>query len=36
MQKLTLDLDQNFIIPFRRKILENIIIDRKSKYTVVS
>jgi len=33
MEKLTLNLDQNYYIPFRRKILQNIIIDRKSKYT---
>lgn len=36
MEKLILNLDDNYIIPYKRKILENIIIDRKSKYTVVS
>ena len=35
MEKLTLDLNQNFILPFRRKILQNNVIDRKSKYTTV-
>lgn len=36
MEKLTLSLEQNYYIPFRRKILQNIIVDRKSKYTTVS
>ncbi len=35
MEKLTLNLDKNYYLPFRRKILQNIIIDRKSKYTTV-
>ncbi len=35
MQKLTLNLEQNYILSYKRKILENIIIDRKSKYTTV-
>ena len=35
MQKITLDLEQNYILSYRRKIIQNIIIDRKSKYTVV-
>jgi len=35
MEKLTLDLDQNYYLPFRKKILQNVIIDRKSKYTTV-
>ena len=35
MQKLTLDLDKNYILWYKRKILQNLIIDRKSKYTVV-
>gem|GEM_PF-890672 len=35
MQKLTLNLEKNYILSYRRKILKNIIIDRKSKYTTV-
>ena len=35
MQKLTLDLDKKYILSYRRKVIQNIIIDRKSKYTVV-
>ena len=35
MQKLSLDLDKNYILSYKRKVLQNIIIDRKSKYTVV-
>ncbi len=35
MQSLTLNLEQNYILSYRRKIIQNIIIDRKSKYTVV-
>ncbi len=35
MQKLSLDLEKNYILSYKRKILQNIIIDRKSKYTVV-
>jgi len=35
MQKLSLNLTQNYILSYKRKILQNIIIDRKSKYTVV-
>lgn len=35
MQNLTLNLDQNYILSYKRKILQNIITDRKSKYTVV-
>ncbi len=36
MEKLTLDLEQNYYFPFRRKILQNVIVDRKSKYTTVA
>lgn len=32
---LSLDIWENKIFSFRRKILQNIIIDRKSKYTTV-
>ena len=35
MQKLSLNLEKNYILWYKRKILQNIIIDRKSKYTVV-
>jgi putative IMPACT (imprinted ancient) family translation regulator len=35
MQKLSLSLEQNYILSYKRKILPNVIIDRKSKYTVV-
>jgi len=35
MEKLTFNLDANFYLPFRRKIMQNNIIDRKSKYTTV-
>jgi hypothetical protein len=35
MQKLTLNLEKNYILSYKRKIIQNIIIDRKSKYTVV-
>jgi len=35
MEKLTLSLDKTFILSFKRKILKNIIIDRKSKYTTI-
>jgi len=35
MEKLTFNLDKNYYLPFRRKILQNNIIDRKSKYTTV-
>ncbi len=35
MQKLSLDLEKNYILSYKRKVLQNIIIDRKSKYTVV-
>jgi putative IMPACT (imprinted ancient) family translation regulator len=35
MQKLSLSLEQNYILSYKRKILPNILIDRKSKYTVV-
>lgn len=33
MDKLTLNLEKNYILSFKRKILKNNIIDRKSKYT---
>jgi len=35
MQKLSLNLDKNYILWYKRKILKNIIIDRKSKYTTI-
>ena len=35
MEKITLNLDKNYYVPFKRKILQNVIIDRKSKYTTV-
>ena len=35
MEKLTLSLDKTFTLSFKRKILKNIIIDRKSKYTTI-
>ncbi len=35
MEKLTLSLDKTYTLSFKRKILKNIIIDRKSKYTVI-
>jgi hypothetical protein len=35
MQKLSLSLEQNYILSYKRKILPNVIVDRKSKYTVV-
>ena len=35
MQKLSLNLEKNYILSYKRKILQNVIIDRKSKYTVV-
>jgi putative IMPACT (imprinted ancient) family translation regulator len=35
MQKLSLNLEQNYILSYKRKILPNVIVDRKSKYTVV-
>ena len=35
MQKLTLNLEENYILSFKRKVLKNNIIDRKSKYTTV-
>jgi len=35
MEKLTLSLDKTYSLSFKRKILKNIIIDRKSKYTTI-
>lgn len=35
MEKLTLNLDKNYYLSFKRKILQNNIVDRKSKYTTV-
>jgi len=35
MEKITLNLQKNYYLPFRRKIIQNNIIDRKSKYTTV-
>ena len=35
MEKLTLNLEKNYTLSYKRKVLENNIIDRKSKYTTV-
>jgi len=35
MEKLTLNLEKNYILSYKRKILKNNIVDRKSKYTTI-
>jgi putative IMPACT (imprinted ancient) family translation regulator len=35
MEKLTLNLEKNYILSYKRKVLKNNIVDRKSKYTTI-
>ena len=35
MEKLTLNLATNYILSYKRKVLKNNIVDRKSKYTTI-
>jgi len=35
MEKLTLNLEKNYILSYKRKVLKNNIVDRKRKYTTI-